>query len=201
MRGILILGAGGHAKVVADILLSRGFKVAGFLDDQPATWNTQPLNIAVLGPNTSYADYDPAGIVIGIGSNTTRRKIAIELGEQAPWHNAIHASAIVADSVTMGVGVVMAAGAIINPDSHIGDHVIINTGATVDHDCQIGSFCHIAPGAHLAGSVKIGEGTLVGIGAVVLPGCKIGQGVTVGGGSVVVDDLPDEVIVKGIPAR
>ncbi len=203
MMGILILGAGGHAKVVADILIGQGLQVAGYLDDNPETWNTKPLNIPVLGPTHSYVKYEIDGMIIGIGLNATRRSLAVQLStdSQISWRNAIHLRSIIASSVRLGVGIVVAAGAIINPDSAIGDHVIINTGATVDHDCEIGAFCHIAPGVHLAGGVLVGEGTLIGIGATVLPYRKIGCNVTIGAGAVVVDDIPDGVTVKGIPAR
>lgn len=201
MGGIIILGAGGHAKVVADILLSQKLEVVGFLDDNPETWNTRPLNIPVLGPISSYADYQAEGLVIGIGANAVRQKLVTECDGRILWYNAIHPRAIIAPSVKLGVGVVVAAGAIINPDSVIGDHVIINTGATVDHDCNIGEFSHIAPGVHLGGGVQVGKETLIGIGATVLPYRKVGRHVIVGGGAVVIDDIPDDVTVKGIPAR
>ena len=201
MTGVFILGAGGHAKVVADILLCQGLKITGFFDDNPDIWNAIVLGIPVLGPNSSYADRAPGGMVIGIGSNAVRQKLAIQFDGSATWINAVHPGVVIANSVKLGTGVVMAAGTIVNPDSIIGDHVIINTGATVDHDCTIGSFCHIAPGSHLGGGVEVGEGTLIGIGATVLPYCKIGRGVTIGGGAVVVNDIPDHSTVKGIPAR
>ncbi|MBI5960526.1 MAG: acetyltransferase [Chloroflexi bacterium] len=203
MTSILILGAGGHAKVVADILIGQGIEVMGYLDDNPQTWNTKPLNIPVLGPTHIYAQYEADGMIIGIGSNIIRRSLVDQLGAdgRVSWANAIHHQSIIAPSVRLGVGLIIAAGAILTPDSVIGDHVIINTAATVDHDCQIGAFCHIAPGSHLGGGVQVGEGTLIGIGATVLPYCKIGCNVTVGGGAVVVNDIPDGMTVKGIPAR
>lgn len=201
MAGVILLGAGGHAKVVADILRCQGGEVAGYLDDNPATWGTHPLDIPVLGPTARYSEYAAEGLIIAIGSNAIRQRLAAELGAAAPWCNAIHPRATVAASVRLGIGVVVAAGAVINPDCVIGDHVIINTGATMDHECSIASFCHIAPGVHLAGGVQVGEGTLMGIGAVVIPGRKIGCHVTIGAGAVVVDDIPDGVTVKGVPAR
>jgi len=201
LAGIIILGAGGHAKVVADILLSQGREVAGYLDDNPASWNTKPLNIPVLGSTDAFAELAIEGIVIGIGANTIRQRLAAQLGEDTPWCNAVHPQAIIAKSVKLGVGVVVAAGAIINPDTVIGDHVIINTAASVDHDCEIKAFCHIAPGTHLGGGVKVGQGTLIGIGATVHPYCTIGRNVIVGAGAVVVDDIPDDVTVVGVPAR
>lgn len=201
MTGVLILGAGGHAKVVADILLSQGLEVTGYLDDDPQTWNTKPLNVPVLGSSDTFPELAQHRIVIGIGSNAIRQRLAAQLGEDMRWCNALHPRAIIAESVKLGLGVVVAAGAIINPDTVIGDHVIINTAASVDHDCEVGAFCHIGPGTHLGGGVKVGQGTLIGIGATVHPYCTIGKNVIVGAGAVVVNDIPDNITVVGVPAR
>jgi sugar O-acyltransferase (sialic acid O-acetyltransferase NeuD family) len=203
MSGLLVVGAGGHAKVVADILLSQGLNVAGFLDDDPNTWGGTPLGLPVLGSVDSYASYSPEGLVMGVGSNIARKQVVERLGAEAHglWRNAVHPKATLASSVRLGVGVVVAAGVIVNPDSVLGDHVIINTGAIVDHDCTIGSYTHIAPGVKLAGGACVGEGALIGIGASVIPLRTIGEWATVGAGAVVVDDIPDGVIAKGVPAR
>ena len=203
MSGLLVLGAGGHGKVVADILQCAGFTVTGFLDDDPERWDTSCLGLPVLGAIDTYADHDPDGLVLGVGSNRARQLIVDRLGAQADplWINAIHPRAIIADSVHFKRGIAVMAGAIINPDTVISDHVIINTGATVDHDCIIGDYVHIAPGVHLAGGVKIGEGTFIGIGAAVIPYLSIGKWVTVGAGAAVVHAVPDGVTAKGVPAR
>jgi sugar O-acyltransferase (sialic acid O-acetyltransferase NeuD family) len=203
MSGILIVGAGGHAKVVADILLSQGLNVVGFLDDDPSTWGGTRLGLPVVGSIASYAEYAPEGLVMGVGSNLARKQIVKRLGAEAHglWRGAIHSRATLANSVRLGVGVVVAAGAVVNPDSVLGDHVIINTGAIVDHDCTIGAYAHIAPGVRLAGGVCVGEGALIGVGASVIPLRAIGGWATVGAGAVVVDDVPDGAIAKGVPAR
>lgn len=203
MSGILIIGAGGHGKVVADILLQQSAPVLGFLDDDPTTWGTSRLGLPVLGAIDTFLDHSPEGLVMGIGSNVLRQDIVKRLGSLAQelWWSAIHPQAIIAPSARIGRGTVVAAGAIVNPDAMVGDHVIINTGATVDHDCRIGDFAHIAPGVHLAGGVRVGEGSLLGIGSTVIPCCSIGQWTIIGAGAVVVDDIPSHAVAVGVPAR
>jgi sugar O-acyltransferase (sialic acid O-acetyltransferase NeuD family) len=202
MSGILIIGAGGHGKVVADILLCSGIKVLGFLDDDPATWQDTRLGLPVLGAIEDYQRFAPDGLTMGIGSNAARRQIVIRLsGAESLWRNAIHPKAIVSPFARLGKGIVVAAGSVVNPDAVIGDNTILNTGATVDHDCVIGDYAHIAPGAHLSGGVRVGEGTLIGIGAAIAPGCSIGEWSVVGAGAVVVQDVPARVTAKGVPAR
>ena len=203
MNGVIILGAGGHAKVVADILLITKVKIIGFLDDNRDTWGKNLLGLPILGDIVRYDEFAPSGLVIGVGSNTARRDIVQRLGGIADelWLTAIHPTAVVADSATIGHGTVVAANAVINPDSVVGDHVIINTAATVDHDCTVGNYAHIAPGAHLAGSVSVGEGTLIGIGVCSVPGCAVGKWSIVGAGSTIVRSIPDHVTAKNTPAR
>src|SRR3954471_22418789 len=162
MSGVLVLGAGGHGKVVADILMSQGLLVRGFLDDDPAIWGARRLGIPVLGGIEAYAEFDPTGLILGVGEIAARKEIVARLGYRARhlWCNAIHPRATVARSVTLGSGVAVMAGAVVNPDTTLGDHCVINTGTTVDHDCLIGAYAHIAPGAHLAGGVQVGDGAM-----------------------------------------
>jgi sugar O-acyltransferase (sialic acid O-acetyltransferase NeuD family) len=201
-KGCLIIGAGGHGKVIADIMLCQGMKVLGFLDDNPPTIGQRILGLPVLGNGENLMDFGLDGVVVGVGDNTSRHKIVqrMELYDTPAWITALHPKATVANSVQIGAGTVIMAGVIVNPDTIIGRHAIINTGATVDHDCLVGDFAHIAPGVHLAGGVRVGASTLIGIGATVIPYCTIGTGVTVGAGAVVVKDIPDGVTAKGIPA-
>jgi sugar O-acyltransferase (sialic acid O-acetyltransferase NeuD family) len=203
MSGVLILGAGGHGKVVADILVSAGFTIIAFLDDDPQTWNRDWHGIPIRGPIHTYLAYLPCRLALGIGSNAARRRVVEALGAAAGalWVKAIHPRAVVASSVQMGEGIVVAAGAVINPDTVLGNFVIVNTGATIDHDCQIADYVHIAPGSHLAGGVQVGQETLLGVGTNVGPYRSIGRRVTAGVGAAIVRDVPDEVVAKGVPAR
>jgi sugar O-acyltransferase (sialic acid O-acetyltransferase NeuD family) len=203
MSGIFVVGAGGHAKVVAEILQARGDAIHGFLDDNPDVWGATRVGLPVLGSLDSLAERDPAGIIIGVGSNQSRNELAERLERSFPGLlvNAVHPSAVVSPSAALGRGVVVAAGAVINADTVIGDHVIINTGATVDHDCVVESFAHVAPGANVAGGVRIGEGSLIGVGACVIPNTVIGEWSVVGAGAAVVDDVPSRCTVAGVPAR
>ncbi|MDQ2787150.1 MAG: NeuD/PglB/VioB family sugar acetyltransferase [Chloroflexota bacterium] len=203
MSGVLILGAGGHAKVVADILCCQGTPVRGFLDDNPATWGATRLGLPVLGGIATYREYMPSGLILGIGDIAARRAVVERLGVGVHdlWCNAIHPHATVAHSARLGRGVAVMARGVVNPDAILGDHSVVNTGATVDHDCVIGAYAHIGPGAHLAGGIRVGIGALIGVGANITPWLTIGDDTVVGAGSVVVGDVPAHVTVKGIPAR
>jgi len=201
--GVLILGASGHGKYIADILLAQGSRILGFLDDNPSLYGQQQLGFPILGPISAYLDFDSDGLILGIGSNSSRREIAERLGDatQGQWVNAIHPRSVVAPSVQIGIGIVVGAGAIISPDVVIGDHTIISTAATVGHDSVIGRFVHVGPGAHLAGGVQVLDETFLGVGTSVIPGRRIGSKTVVGAGAVVVGDIPDKVVAKGVPAR
>jgi len=203
MTDCIILGAGGHAKVVADILLLQGTNVIGFLDDDDSKWGTELLGLPVLGPIASGLDYMHCKVIIGIGNNSKRRELAYRFQgiTSNKWQSAIHPSAIISQAVKIGQGVCVVAGAIIEADTCIGNHVIINTAATIAHDCIIGDYVHIAPGTHLAGGVIIGDGAMLGVGTTVIPQKRIGCGATIGAGAVVVHDIPDGVTAKGVPAR
>jgi acetyltransferase EpsM len=203
MRRVLILGAGGHGKVVADALIRAGHTPLGFLDDDPTRHGTHTLGLPVLGHIGDFARHQPDGLILGIGANDARRAIVHALGDPADslWCNAIHPQAVVAPSARLGRGILVAAGAIINPDARIGDHAIVNTAATIDHDCAVGAYAHLAPGTHLAGNVQIGEGALLGIGTIVIPGRTIGPWSIIGAGSTVIHDLPGHCTALGTPAR
>ena len=193
-REIVVLGGGGHAKVVISTLHACGFSVVAVFDDDTSKWGSELMGVSIV-------QNDPGrggAAVIAMGNNGVRKKFA---GLNFRWETAIHPSACVHASVKLGCGTLVFAGAVIQPDTVIGDHVIVNTGATIDHDCVIGDFAHIAPGVHFAGGVQIGEGTFVGIGSAVIQGIKIGPWATLGAGSVVVDNLPGDVVAFGVPAK
>jgi len=195
---VVVLGAGGHGKVVISALLAAGIRVPCVLDDDRVKWGLEILGVPVRGPVSSGAESCRVG-VLGIGQNEGRKRFAEEL--DFDWSTVTHPHTWVHPSVRLGEGSVVFAGAIIQPDTVIGRHVIVNTGALIDHDCEIGDYAHVAPGVQLAGGVKLGEGAFVGVGSCVVPGIHIGMWTTIGAGAVVVNDLPSEVVAVGVPAR
>ena len=194
--GVIILGAGGHAKVIADIILSRGENLVGFLDDN-ATGAV--LGYPILGTLADIAKYqDECSFIIGIGNNQTRKGIAER--SNVNWHTAIHPSAIIARDIMIGDGSVVMAGAIINPSVSIGRHCIINTATTIEHDNVLDDFVHISPNATLCGTVHIGSSSHIGAGTVITNNTSICEGCIVGAGAVVVNDLNQRGLYVGVPA-
>lgn len=205
--GAIIIGAGGHAQVIADILLllqvqDSFYQPIGYLDDNPLLTGQSYLGLTVLGTleSLSYIPHD--AVIIAIGDNKSRQYLFQKLqsrGEQ--FITACHPRAILAPNVQIGPGAMICAGAVVNPCSAIGANVILNTSCSVDHHNQIGDHAHIAPGAHLGGQVFVGTGALIGIGATVMPRRQIGAWSVVGAGSVVTRDVPDGLTVVGVPAK
>ena len=204
---VLIIGAGGHGQVVADILLqmrNAGSRLMplGYLDDDPALTGQVRLGLRVLGTTADLSMIGHDALILGIGSNSVRQRLFQQLGDLAEHFVSLkHPSAVVASGVKIGPGSVICAGVVINPASKVGANVILNTACTVDHHNHIGDHCHIGPGAHLGGEVSIGEGALVGIGAIVMPQRRVGNRTIVGAGALVHDDLPDGVVAVGVPAK
>jgi len=195
---VVVIGAGGHAKVVLATLEAQGTKVAGIFDDNPDLWGMQLLGFEIRGPIKEAQAHGESG-VLAIGSNRDRQRLADELSLE--WVSVVHPSAQVHPTVEVGPGSVILAGVTVQPETVIGDHVIVNTGARIDHDCRIDSFAHVAPGVSLAGTVSIGRGVLMGIGSCAIPGVTIGDWSVVGAGAAVVSDLKPEVTTTGVPAR
>ena len=199
MAEVIIIGAGGHARVVADIVLRQGHRVLGFLDDSPTA--TGAYGIPVLGTVDRYKEDPDARFLIGIGSAAARRKLSARL-EGVRWHTAIHPTAVISPlGTTIGPGTVVMAGAIVSPGTRIGAHCILNSGSIVEHDNDIGDHVHISVGAKLAGTVTVGEDTWVGIGAVISNGLSVCSGCMLGAGTVVVKDLTEPGTYVGVPAR
>lgn len=205
MQRVLIVGAGGHAQVVADILqrsADLGGVVApiGYLDDAPPRWGQTLLGLPVFGSIDDRRRVDYDALVVAIGDNSVRSRIFHQLREEGErFATAIHPHATIATGVVIGGGTMICARAVITPGTTIGANVILNTGSTVDHHNQICDHVHIAPGAHLGGDVTVEEGTLIGIGATVMPQIRIGAWSVVGAATLVNRNLPPNVVAVGVP--
>lgn len=196
---LIIIGAGGHAKVVASTAQAVGYTVDAIYDDSPEKWNQSLLGIPVLRPIRRIPDEPERLAVIGMGDAAARKALCESLN--LTWCTLVHPTAYVHPSVELGSGAVIFAGAVLQPDAKVGNHAIVNTGATVDHDCILEDFVQLAPGVHLSGTVHIAEGAFLGTGASVLPGIHIGAWSVIGAGAVVIRDLPNHVVAVGCPAR
>jgi acetyltransferase EpsM len=199
MSKLTVLGAGGHAKVVIATALAAGWEIAAVLDDDAGRWGGRLLGYVIEGPCERALSAPESTCTIAIGANAVRRRIAA--AARCRFATLVHPTAYIHDSVLLGAGTVVMAGAIVQPDSRLGSQVIVNTSASIDHDCVLGEAVHIAPGARLAGGVRVGDEALVGVGAVVIPSIHVGARTTVGAGAVVVRDLPGDVVAVGVPAR
>lgn len=193
---ITLYGASGHGKVVLDVLKRNGCSNFLIVDDNPKS--SEILGHPVLSTK-NYTASDSEKAIIAIGNNSVRKRISEQ--SNLDYILAQHPSAVVATDVSVGVGTVIMARAVINPGATIGKHCIINTGAVIEHDNLIGDFAHISPGAALAGNVKIGEGTQIGIGAAVIQGITIGKWAIIGAGAVIIKDVPDFAVVVGNPGK
>jgi sugar O-acyltransferase (sialic acid O-acetyltransferase NeuD family) len=206
---LLLLGAGGHAQVVAETALASGrFSRIAFLDDRctGTTQLTDQLGWPVIGPFTAALDHQLrqqfSAALVAIGNPAVRLQwlsCLAAAGYELPV--VIHPTAWVSASAQLGPGSVVFAQAAIQPQAMIGSGVILNTGCSVDHDAHLSDGVHICPGAHLAGEVQVGDRSWIGIGASVIQQIRIGSDVTVGAGAAVVGDLPDGVTAVGVPAR
>lgn len=199
MSAIIVLGAGGHAKVVISTLRAMGHTVTALFDDAPHLKGVDVMGVRVEGAIREAAKFRADGAVIGIGNARVRKRIAD--GLPLSWITAVHPGAMVDASARIGPGSVVCAGAVIQPDVEIGAHVIVNSGANLDHDCWIADYVHLAPGVSLAGQVAVGQGTMIGIGASVIQCRSIGAWSMIGAGAAVVQDLPDQVLAMGVPAK
>ena len=188
MNRLIILGASGHGKVIADIAKKRGYRDIVFLDDDPSVRTC--AGYAVEGPCGQLA-----------GTDAKIRKRLMEQAEGRRFPVLIHPGAVVAEDAAIGAGTVVMAGAVINPGAVLGKGCIVNTSSSVDHDCRIGDYVHVSVGAHLAGTVEVGEGTWIGAGAVVSNNIRSCADCMVGAGAVVVKDLRTPGTYVGVPAR
>jgi len=203
---VVIVGAGGHGKVVLDILRAMDqHRIIGFLDADTTLTGLEVGGVKVMGqvnllPRLRHQKI--RGAIIAIGDNRVRASYArLVTDAKLELINAIHPSATVSESASIGKNVVVAAGAVICTEVKLGDSVIANTSCVIDHECEIGEASHICPGALLAGRVRVGIGAFVGTGANVLPCLSVGDYGVVGAGATVIRDVPAAATVVGTPAR
>lgn len=204
---VLIIGAGGHGHVVADILLrmnehTGAVEPIGYLDDNPSLHGRQLLGLAVLGTTAALTSTAHDAVVVAIGDNASRRRLFEQLRQAGErFVAACHPQAVIAPDVTVGAGAMVCAGVVVNPGSVIGSNAILNTSCSIDHNSRIGDHVHIGPGARLGGQVVVAEGALVGIGATVIGRRRVGAWSVVGANLLVYHDVPDGATVMGNPAR
>ena len=203
-RPLVILGAGGHGRVVLDTALAAGWTLSGFIDGTKSI-GEHVNNLPVIGGDRLLDD--PSFLiqhlfVVAIGDQQARRRLSLDIcdkgGQLATMQ---HPACVVSASALIGDGTVMIAGAIVNANARVGRFCILNTGCTVDHDCELGDGVQICPGAHLAGRVGCADDVFVGTGAAIIPGISIGAGATVGAGAVVIRNVAPGEFVAGNPAR
>jgi len=203
----VVLGAGGHSKIILNILCMNGKNIQG-LTDVSYKDGDLCMGYPLLGTDDILEELYKDGVrcaAIGIGHVGNPRirnnvyAMAKNIGFSFP--NIIHSSATVADTVILGEGNLLSAGCIINPDSCIGDICIINTGAVIEHDVIIGKGVHIAPHSTVLGAARIGDDTLIGAGSTIIQGVTIGRNCIIGAGAVVLEDIEDNSVIVGNPGR
>jgi sugar O-acyltransferase (sialic acid O-acetyltransferase NeuD family) len=204
---VIILGAGGHAKVLIDTLLLTPVEIAGIVDPDQKKHGARILGIPVIGSDDVVLKHGPDAITLvnGVGSvkQPVLRKQLFDMFKAKGYTFAgvLHPSAVIARDVLLAEGVQVMAGAVIQPGCVIGRNVIINTNASVDHDCAVADHVHIAPGVVLSGGVVVEEGVHIGTGATVLQSIRIGRNSIIGAGAVVLQDVPENALVYGVPGK
>jgi UDP-perosamine 4-acetyltransferase len=202
--GLVIIGAGGHAKPIIEALRAAGgTAICGILDADPTP--RQVLGVPVIGDEAALPRLRREGIAaafVAIGDNAVRERIGAVLAAHGfVLHSVVHPAALVSPSAAVGAGCAILARAVIGAEARIADLALVNTGAVIEHDCRIGPAAHAGPGCILAGAVRLGARSLVGAGAAIRPGIVIGADAVVGVGAAVIADVPDGARVAGVPAR
>lgn len=199
MKKIVLIGASGHGKVVADIARLNGYEDISFLDDNED--NSVCGKYSVVGKTDCYKDFD-CDFFVSIGNARVRKHIMEKLiCDEKSLPVLIHPNSIIAEDVSIDVGTVVMAGTVINSGTSIGKGCIINTCSSVDHDNSIGDYVHIAVGAHLCGTVKVGNDTWIGAGATLINNISIFDGCVIGAGAVIIDDINERGTYVGVPAK
>jgi sugar O-acyltransferase (sialic acid O-acetyltransferase NeuD family) len=207
-RQIVIVGAGEHARVVAEAAAASGWEPIGCTVRAQEAGRPVPDGMTILGTDEEFAarlaalaPADRPAMVLGFGSPATaRRRAVLRLGPAATWAVVVHPAAWVSPSAALEPGAVVLAGAIVNTGAAIGEHAIVNSGAIVEHDVRVGAHAHVAPGAAIGGGATIGEDAFVGLNAAVRDHIAVGAGATVGMGAAAVVDVPAGAVVVGVPA-
>lgn len=199
-RGLIIVGASGHGKVVADIAKKLGiYSQISFLDDD---LNKRISGYELLGTIAEYEKWkETHEFIVAIGNCKIRREIQRKLEKEGRITTLVHPNAVIGESVLLGAGTVVMANAVINSGSLIGKGVIVNTGSTIDHDCRVGDYVHVAPGCHISGTVCIGEGSWIGVGSCIINNLNICQECVIGAGATVVADIEEGGTYVGVPAK
>lgn len=206
-RPVIVIGAGGHAKVLIDAMLLMNLTIIGIVDADDNKLGERIFDIPILGGDLYIKKFaaEEIDLVNAIGSVAIpdlRKRIYVKFKELGySFRTVVHPEAVISPYAILGEGVQAMAGAVIQAGCEVGCNSIINTRSALDHDCQIGRHVHIAPGVTLSGSVSVGDRTHIGTGATIIQGRKIGKGAIVGAGAVVVNHIGDGMKVMGIPAR
>ena len=199
---LVLVGAGGHASVVADAARSVGAELVGYVAPEESAWLE---GVPWLGTDDAFLAAPGSGtkVLLGIGPLPARARV-VERYAAVPdlsFPPVVHTHAYVAATVLLGAGAQVMAGAVVQPGASLAEHVIVNTRAVVEHGCHVGPGTHVAPGAILLGDVRVSGNVMVGAGAVVLPGVVVGEGAVIGAGAAVTRDVGRSEVVVGVPAR
>jgi len=206
-KPILVLGAGGHAKVLIDALKLRCIEILGLIEQEAPTTSPYVLGLPIIGDHNKVFQYKPESILLvnGLGTtgNTDRRKILFLQFKNRGYKfsQVIHPSAVIGSEVELCEGAQIMAGAVIQAGARVGVNSIINTHASIDHDCVIGDHVHIAPGVALSGGVHIGNGCHIGTGATIIQNIHVGDNSLIGAGALVNHNIPANAKAIGVPAR
>lgn len=199
---VLIIGNGGHSKVVQEMVLSLNFKIIAILDSKfTESKRKDGIDYAPIKSIEEFLKHD-VRVVIAIGDNGSRKKISDQLSLQPEQYlTIIHSSAVVSSSSRIGVGTVVMPTAVINANAIVGEHCIINTGSIIEHENTIDNFSHVSPNATLTGDVSTGEGVHIGASVTVIPGISIGSWSVIGAGATVIEDVSSFSTAVGCPAK
>ena|SRR5438067_1037891 len=201
-EGVVVYGAGGHGKVIADALTASGQKVLAFIDDNVSLIGSMVLDSPIYSADEWLRSHPGAHVALGVGDNAAREQVAGRIKHcSCSVITVLHPRTVIARSARIAEGVAILAGAVLNPDCEIGEGVIINTGAIVEHDVRIGCYAHLSPNCTAGGAAQIGAFAHIGMGASVLPLKRVGMKSVIGAGAVVVSDIPEGQVAYGVPAR